>query len=221
MKKIDYLEITGIIHCRSGLRVGGSDELLQIGGTDLTCIKHPVTRAPYIPGSSIKGKMRSELEQKDGKIGRDGKPCSCARKDCLVCTVFGPHAKPQHDLGPTRIVVRDAQPFGDVQQPETKSSTAIDRNTGSALRGSLRSEERIVAGSEFSLRIGIQVWDLDANSEYNGKRGGEALVEFVKEGLRALQRTGLGSGISKGSGEIEFRDLKLHDLKLKVTPFSL
>jgi CRISPR-associated protein Csm3 len=76
VRKTGYHEITGIIHCKSGLRVGGSDELLQIGGTDLTCIKHPVTRAPYIPGSSIKGKMRSELEQRLGKIGRDGKPCA-------------------------------------------------------------------------------------------------------------------------------------------------
>lgn len=216
MKKIDYKEITGVIHCVSGLRVGGSDELLQIGGTDLTCIKHPVTLKPYIPGSSIKGKMRSELEQRLGKVDGGGKPCSCARKDCLVCTIFGPHAKPQHDLGPTRIVLRDAQAIGNVEKPEIKSSTAIDRKTGSALRGSLRSEERVVAGSEFSLRIGIQVWDLDANSKYNGKTGGDALVEFVKDGLRALQQTGLGSGISKGSGEIEFRDLKLNG-----EPFTL
>ncbi len=43
MKKIAYREITGVIHCLSGLRVGGSDELLQIGGTDLTCIKHAGT----------------------------------------------------------------------------------------------------------------------------------------------------------------------------------
>jgi len=216
MKKTGYQEITGVIHCLSGLRVGGSDELLQIGGTDLTCIKHPVTLKPYIPGSSIKGKMRSELEQRLGKVDDDGKPCSCKRKDCLVCTIFGPHARPQHDLGPTRIVLRDAQSIGNVEKPEIKSSTAIDRTTGSALRGSLRSEERVVAGSEFSLRIGIQVWDLDANSKHNGKTGGDALVEFVKDGLRALQQTGLGSGISKGSGEIQFRDLKLNGM-----PFTL
>jgi CRISPR-associated protein Csm3 len=60
------------------------------------------------------------------------------------------------------------------------------------------------------------VWDLDAISRYNGRIGGDALVEFVKDGLRAIQQTGLGSGISKGSGEIEFRDLKLDG-----TPFSL
>lgn len=215
MKKTGYREITGIIHCLSGLRVGGSDELLQIGGTDLTCIKHPVTLRPYIPGSSIKGKMRSELEQRHGKTGNGGKPCGCKAENCLVCRTFGPHATPQHSLGSTRIVVRDAQCVrgGEI---EKKSSTAIDRSTSSALRGSLRTEERIVTGSEFTLRIGIQVWDLDDGCRHKDKTGGDALVEFVKDGLRALQQTGLGSGISKGSGEIAF-----HDLKLDGTTFSL
>ncbi len=215
MKKIGYREITGIIHCLSGLRVGGSDELLQIGGTDLTCIKHPVTLKPYIPGSSIKGKMRSEQEQKLGKFGgRDqSEPCGCARIDCLVCRVFGPHKQAKHDLGPTRIVVRDAAcTLGG--ETELKSENVIDRKTGAALHP--RKVERVAADSEFSLRIGIQVWDLDARSTHNGKTGGDALVEFVKDGLRALQQTGLGAGISKGSGEIEFRTLKLDG-----TPFTL
>jgi CRISPR-associated protein Csm3 len=214
MKKTGYREITGIIHCLSGLRIGGSDELLQIGGTDLTCIKHPVTLKPYIPGTSIKGKMRSEQEQRLGRFGGGGtEPCGCAQTDCLVCRVFGPHKKARHELGPTRIVVRDAS-CGQGGETELKSENVIDRKTGTALHP--RKVERVAAGSEFSLRIGVQVWDLDANSVHNGKSGGEALVEFVKDGLRALQQTGIGSGISKGSGEIEFRDLKLDG-----TPFTL
>lgn len=208
MKKTGYHEITGIIHCLSGLRIGGSDELLQIGGTDLTCIKHPVTLRPYIPGSSIKGKMRSELEQKLGTFGGNSQnePCGCAQASCLVCRVFGPHKKANHQLGPTRIVVRDAVCTRG-GETELKSENVIDRKTGTAMHP--RKVERVVAGSEFSLRIGIQVWDLDMGCQHNGTTGGDALVEFVKDGLRALQQTGLGSGVSKGSGEIEFRDLKL------------
>lgn len=213
MKKTGYHEITGTIHCLSGLRVGGSDELLQIGGTDLTCVKHPVTLRPYIPGSSIKGKMRSELEQWRGKFGGkdNNEPCGC--KKCLVCRVFGPHKQARHDLGPTRIVVRDAACVSG-GETELKSENVIDRKTGTAMHP--RKIERVVAGSEFSLRIGVQVWDLDAACEYNGKTGGDALIEFVKDGLRFLQQTGIGSGISKGSGEIEFRNLMLNG-----TPFTL
>lgn len=215
MKKTGYHEITGVIQCLSGLRVGGSDELLQIGGTDLTCVKHPVSLKPYIPGSSIKGKMRSEHEQRMGKFGGKGgaEPCGCARDDCLICRVFGPHKKTTHDLGPTRIVVRDANCTSG-GETELKSENVIDRKTGAA--GHPRKVERVVAGSEFSLRIGIQVWDLDKHATHNGKSGADALIEFVKDGLRALEQTGIGSGISKGSGEIAFRDLKLDN-----TPFSL
>lgn len=212
MKKTGYHEITGIIHCLSGLRVGGSDELLQIGGTDLTCIKHPVTLRPYIPGSSIKGKMRSEQEQRLGEL-EGNEPCGCAESECLVCRVFGPHKKAKHELGPTRIVVRDAACTRG-GETELKSENVIDRKTGTAMHP--RKVERVVAGSEFKLRIGIQVWNLDAGCKHNDKTGADALVEFVKEGLRALQQTGIGSGVSKGSGEIEFRDLKLDG-----TPFTL
>jgi CRISPR-associated protein Csm3 len=214
MKKIAFHEITGSIHLLSGMRIGGSDELLQIGGTDLSCIKHPVTLKPYIPGSSIKGKMRSELEQRLEKFGGAGnEPCGCAKDDCMVCRVFGPHKKAQHLLGPTRIIVRDGQLISG-GETELKSENIIDRKTGTALHP--RKVERVVAGSSFSVRIGIQVWDIDKDCNFDGNTGSEALESFVREGMRSLQRTGLGSGISKGSGEIQFRDLKLDGL-----PFEL
>lgn len=216
MKKIAYHLITGNIVCISGLRIGGSDDLLQTGGTDLTCIKHPVTLQPYIPGSSLKGRLRSEMEQREGKVDR--MPCGCGSRDCLVCRVFGPHAKTEHDLGPSRIIVRDAQFIaGDPQQnriTERKTTTAIDRKTGAALHGSLRTEERVVAGSEFAFKLVLQIWNIDDICEFHdaaGKphRGPSAVIEFLREALRRVQRTGIGSGVSKGSGEIQFRNLKL------------
>jgi CRISPR-associated protein Csm3 len=213
MQKTAFHEITGTIHLLSGMRIGGSDELLQIGGTDLSCIKHPVTLKPYIPGSSIKGKIRSEMEQRLGKLGgaAGNEPCGCAA--CMVCRVFGPHKKTQHSLGPTRIIVRDGQLLSG-GETELKSENIIDRKTGAALHP--RKVERVVAGSAFSLRIGIQVWDIDQDCSFSSNRGSEALVAFVKEGLRALQRTGLGSGISKGSGENDLLELKIDGTTFKL-----
>jgi CRISPR-associated protein Csm3 len=205
MQKLEQKTITGTIILRSGMRIGGSDDLLQIGGVDLTSIKHPVTRKPYIPGSSFKGKMRSELEKKLGKINGN-EPCGCARQDCLVCRVFGPHKKANHDLGPSRLIVRDAELVvgGEL---ENKTENIIDRKVGTARHP--RTVERVAANSEFDFKIGIQIWDLDKDCQHNGKTSAEALVEFVKDGLRQVQETGLGSGVSKGYGEIEFVDLKL------------
>lgn len=218
MKKTGQREITGTIHCISGIRIGGSNDTLQIGGTDLTCIKHPVTQQPYVPGSSLKGKLRSSLEARLGKFGgRDGnQPCGCAQRSCVVCRLFGPHQKPEHPLGPTRLVVRDA-PLLSGGEIELKTENLIDRRTGVARHP--RTVERVAAGAKFHLKIGIQIWDLDEQDQpttFEGKRGPEVLVEAVKLSLRELQRTGLGAGVSKGYGEIE-----LLDLKLDGQPFTL
>ena len=208
MRKIAHRKLTATIHCVSGMRIGGSDEQLQIGGADLTCIKHPVTLQPYLPGSSLKGRMRSEMEKQLGRFGgqNQSEPCGCARDDCLVCRVFGPHKKADHSLGPTRIIVRDAE-LREGGEIEYKTENVIDRTTGTAEHP--RRVERVAAGSQFALRIGLQIWDLDADVAYRDSRGGDALVDFVKDALRAVCDTGLGSGVSKGSGEIEIRDLTL------------
>lgn len=213
MKKEGQKEIEGIIHLLSGTRIGGSDDLLQIGGTDLTCIKHPVTLQPYLPGSSLKGKMRSEMERKLGKFSgnndKKNEPCNCAKTDCFICRVFGPHKKPDHNLGPSRIIVRDA-PLHKGGEIELKSENIIDRRVGTALHP--RKVERVVAGSEFNFKLIIQYLDIDTTDpmpKYNDQTGADALVEFVKDAMRELQRTGIGGGVSKGYGEFEFKDLKL------------
>lgn len=217
MRKLGQKHIEGVIHCASGLRIGGSDEELSIGGADLTCLKHPGTGKPYIPGTSLKGKMRSELEKRLGRTSMNGsEPCNCG--ECMVCRVFGPHKNVGHELGPTRIIVRDAPLREGEGAPapdrlfETKTENLIDRKIGTAKHP--RRVERVVAGAEFRLKIGVQYWDIDQSCTYTraqGKpfQGVDALVELVKDGLREVQDTGLGSGVSKGSGEVEMRDLTL------------
>jgi len=216
MKKVHHHEFEGEIVCVSGIRIGGSDDVLQIGGTDLTCIKNPSTLEPYIPGSSIKGKMRSELERKLGRVGgKDSdEPCGC--RECLVCRVFGPHKNPKHSLGPTRIIVRDGLPMpGAKLDLELKTENVISRTTGAAQHP--RQVERVVAGARFRLKIALQILELDDDKvTWRGAKCGEALVEFVKDGLRELQRTGLGSGVSKGSGEIVFENLKLDGIAFEL-----
>ena len=65
--KLKYVPITGILLCKTGLRIGGTGEELEIGGMDNPIIRDPVDKLPYIPGSSLKGKMRSLLEYKYGR----------------------------------------------------------------------------------------------------------------------------------------------------------
>jgi len=228
MKKETTQMITGVIYCVSGLRVGGSDELLSAGAADLTVIKNPVTLQPYIPGSSLKGKLRAEMEthlDRTGyyfdvkastiKRGDQNDPCGCGGSTCLVCRVFGPHKNLAHHLGPSRLIARDAQPLPDQTIIyEVKTESANNRHTGGA--HDPRNIERVPAGTKFSLKLALQSWDIDKESVYQNATGKNAIIAFIKHALSLVQATGLGSGISRGSGEIEFRDLKLDGV-----PFTL
>lgn len=71
MKLAGYKTIEGTIEVVTGLHIGGSTAMIEIGGKDNPVIKHPLTKEPYIPGSSLKGKMRSLLEWQQDKICMD------------------------------------------------------------------------------------------------------------------------------------------------------
>ncbi|NJL92126.1 MAG: type III-A CRISPR-associated RAMP protein Csm3 [Coleofasciculaceae cyanobacterium SM2_1_6] len=47
----------------TGLHIGSGGENLDIGGLDKAVMRNPLDKHPYLPGSSIKGKMRSILER--------------------------------------------------------------------------------------------------------------------------------------------------------------
>ena len=99
----------GTLTLLSGTHVGGSKDDLEIGGTDNPVIRDPVTREPYVPGSSLKGKLRNLLEQRYPRArSRPDQPCGCGQEGCAPCTLCGPHFNTNHNLGPSRLIVRDA-----------------------------------------------------------------------------------------------------------------
>jgi len=195
--------IAGTLTCKSGLRIGGSQEDLEVGGNDNPVIRDPVSRLPYIPGSSLKGKLRSLLEYMEGKVGPEGMPCTCGQPGCKVCLVFGPHRNVRHSLGPTRIIVRDAplseesrQKLGPLQEQgidfaEIKRENWIDRRTGVAGQGGLRTQERVPAGTKFDLTIHVRMFEGDDEA---------AIVGFIEQGLKALESEYLGGSGTRGYG---------------------
>ena len=70
MKQLYTKRLSGKIEVKTGLHIGGSSDTVQIGGIDSSVIKNPLSNEPYIPGSSIKGKMRSLVEWKLDKMGK-------------------------------------------------------------------------------------------------------------------------------------------------------
>lgn len=57
--------IKGELVCETGLHIGGSNDNIDIGGTDNVIIRDVVSDLPFIPGSSLKGKLRSLFELND------------------------------------------------------------------------------------------------------------------------------------------------------------
>jgi len=215
MKISKFISITGTIHCESGLRIGGTKEgIVEPGGSENTIIRHPITSLPYIPGSSIKGKMRSLLELDAASVANidGGKPCGCGT--CLVCKVFGSHAMINKEI--TRILVRDCaiteasesllrttQEEKGLNFAEIKSENIIDRKTGIAANKGLRTQERVPAGTEFKMNITLKLFEGDDKDK---------MVDFVKKGLTLLQKDYLGSSGSRGYGKIKINNLEVKEL---------
>ena len=72
MQLTNITKLTGQIELLSGLHIGSGNTEIHIGGTDNPVITNPITQQPYIPGSSIKGKMRSLLEWHLGVVAETG-----------------------------------------------------------------------------------------------------------------------------------------------------
>lgn len=215
-----HIQINGTLFCKTGLHIGGSTGQIGIGDIDLSVIKHPLSGEPYIPGSSLKGKIRSLLEagqknyQWKGR-GYDRKkvesitdPCGCG--ECLICRVFGPHKNSEHTLGPTRLLVRDAllnqesrQQFTEAQEKgliffEEKTENIINRSTRVAEHP--RTQERVPSGTMFDFYLTLRVFDAD---DLDAK-----ILPLLAKGLQLLEADYLGGSGSRGYGQVEIRELK-------------
>lgn len=204
------VKITGIIECLTGLRIGGAEGPLAIGMLDNPIVRDPVSREPYIPGSSLKGKMRSALEIAYDRT-QNGQPCGCGDESCPVCPLFGPHRNTQHNLGPTRLLFRDAfftpeqrvknekmlDEIG-VEPVEVKHENIINRWTN---RADHRPMERIAPHTEFWLEIVLLVLPGDDERRF---------LRIVWEGLQWIQDTYLGGSGSRGYGKVRFKNLQVN-----------
>lgn len=209
MKLNKYKIITGTITLETGLHIGGSSEVIEIGGMDNPVIRNPISNEPYIPGSSLKGKMRSLLEWKTGSISGNGNPHEwCGDRDCPICRIFGTSSS-EAEIGPTRLIVRDAFLSADsiknfkekgIMLTEEKYENTINRITA---RANPRSIERVPAGISFQFEIIYRMFEID-----NMEKTDEELFNYVLLGLNLIQKDSLGGYGSRGCGKIQFIGLK-------------
>jgi CRISPR-associated protein Csm3 len=213
--------ILGTIEVLTGLHIGAGKDSVEIGGIDNPVVRHPITREPYIPGSSIKGRTRFLLEWAFDKVEPSGHPWGHDADRIYdigdpILRIFGATLKRERwSGGPTRLIVRDA--FLDrhwVQQvldqglplTEDKTEVLIDRIQGKAHdRVGPRQTERVPAGARFGFEAAFRLYDVEGDG---GTRDRECLNWFV-HGLRLLEEDALGGSGSRGYGRIKFKDMRV------------
>ena len=216
MKLVNIKEIKGKIKLLTGLHIGAGDTEMRIGGTDNPVIKHPVTNEPYIPGSSLKGKIRTLLELRSGllvKAETNGKPLSAKalqkldgeeRKEALrILKLFGTSgAEAEEEVGPTRVAFSDCFITEECRKEvkegkkvltEVKAENTINRIKGTAEHP--RFIERVPAGIEFEFRVTLKEFEEDKDLN---------LEELLLEGMKLLEMDSLGGCGSRGYGKIKF-----------------
>lgn len=205
VKKIKY---TTTITLVTGLHIGGNSENVEIGGIDNPVIKIATkNNQPYIPGSSIKGKMRCLLEQVAGATEVGG--------NAEVNKLFGAMEKKNVSTAcHAKIIVRDAFLTSEAEEllrnsdgldmpyTESKFENVIDRVKGMAEHP--RQTERVPAGAVFNAEFVINVWDEDGD--------GKALEDMFKKGIKLLENDYIGGSGSRGYGQIKFGEFNKVEL---------
>ena len=209
MKLLETKILRGRIVVETGLHIGGGNDALEIGGMDNPVIRMPHTGEPYIPGSSLKGKMRSLSEWKLGCLSVTGAVHNCDKPECPVCRVFG-SAKGGEGRGPTRLIIRDAQLTAKSRADflrgeaviEEKHENSINRITAVA---NPRPLERVVPGTEFEVELLYRVIDTGDGGEQDLKN----FTGVVMAALKMMKEDCLGGHGSRGSGKVSFKDLEV------------
>jgi CRISPR-associated protein Csm3 len=221
----------GVLELVTGLHIGSGNTEMHIGGTDNPVIKHPLTLEPYIPGSSLKGKIRSLLEWELG-IVTDGRPLGFKdlskftgderHRAANILRLFGgaPEGSGQdgkivEEIGPTRLAFWDCALDStwveemngrNLLLTETKMENMIDRIRGVAEHP--RNTERVPAGARFVFNLTLRQHDDD-----------EDLLPTIWRGLKLLELTGLGGSGSRGYGKVKFTRLEI-DGRDKLTELT-
>ena len=194
MEKLTHkLHITGKITVETGLHIGGTEVELDIGGPDneVIKIKQGDKRVPYIPGSSLKGKLRALLGRYYGH--------SAPKHDQgFVAKLFGISPGDKNHTR-SQFIVRDSYALNKIET-EDKAENTIDRVTGDAKP---RHMERVVKGAEFELDMIVDIYN---NSDET------KLLQTLDLAFQLLKKDYLGGSGTRGNGKVNISDLNVQKI---------
>lgn len=228
LKLIGKLVLEGEVACETGLHIGAGKGSLEIGGADNPVIKDAFGM-PYIPGSSLRGRIRALLEQSLGlavpselvylsrRKGQEVRIHQSDRPDDEICILFGRNPGRMEKAGgdaadhasatPARLSVYDAPLVSEsitAQMRENLDDELTEVKSENAVdritsQANPRTLERVPAGARFKVRMVLDILCPEDT----------VLPPRVLEGMRLLEDDSLGGGGSRGSGRVRFSNLKL------------
>lgn len=194
------IQITGILEVITGMHIGGSGAFAAIGAVDSPVIKDSRTNLPMIPGSSLKGKMRSLLAKAyNERIVEPGEDADC------IIRLFGSAKK--NAVSPSRILISDMVLANEKELrkqeinslTEVKFENSISRQTAVA---NPRQIERVIRGARFNIDFIYEVKQEDNVEDII------ADMNLLSEGMRLLEYDYLGGHGSRGYGKVKFQDIQ-------------
>ncbi len=192
------IEITGTLEVKTGLHIGGNGAFAAIGAVDSPVIRDVRSDDPIIPGTSLKGKMRSLLAKMYNETTA-AKPDDDA--ECLT-SLFGSSKKDHVHVGRllfSDMFLKNGEELRklNIRTTEVKFENTIKRSTAEATPRQL---ERVIRGAQF-----------DMNMIYEYKDDETMLKDFeiLRDGFKLLQYDYLGGSGSRGYGKVAFSDLRL------------
>lgn len=194
------IEITGKIILKSGMHIGSSEAFAAIGAIDSPVARDPVSGLPYLPGSSLKGKMRSLLAK---AYNENLKIKTRDEDDERIKRLFGCSKNADGNPQSSRLIFSDAI-LNNMEELKRKGlsvpTEAKEENTINPLTAiaNPRMIERVVKGAEFPLSLIYNAIDPDTVEED---------LRLLADGLRLLQYDYIGGHGSRGYGRIAIRDL--------------
>lgn len=190
------IKIDAVLEVVTGLHIGGSDMYSPIGAVDKPVISDPRTGRPIVPGSSLKGKMRTLLVR--SMVGDKAKKPDDDPEE--VKRLFGASAS---EIKRSRLQFADAfvinaGEFSEIGLTEVKFENSINRANGVA---NPRQIERVVRGVKFGVFI---VYDVPASAAE-----AEDDIKNLAKAMKLLQIDYLGGHGTRGSGRVSFSNITL------------
>ena len=198
------LEISGVIESLTGLHIGGGSQFAAIGAVDSVVIKDIQDDLPMIPGSSLKGKLRSLLSK---QLSAGELPKGHNQDDDRIKRLFG-HAESKNPKT-SRIYFsdifmseesREELENSDMDATEIKFENTITRSTGVA---NPRQIERAIKGISYNMSL---IYNIENESEI------EEDFKLLKMAFKLLKYDYLGANGSRGYGRVDIKDLDVKAL---------